>query len=325
MDVSDCPRLRISGDDAVEFLHGQTTADVKSMEVGTSVEASIVTPQGRMIDLVLLVRMEAGMLLVCSSGLGHVVKDHLEKHIFMNDKVEIQDISSKTNLFRVMGPNSNDILYTLKLSSRVLGGAFGSHETVGFENKPVIVIKGTDLGYSGYTMIVDESISLPLWKNLTAFEVELMGLDAWNVSRILSGRPMIGKELTLDYTPYDAGLYHTVSLEKGCYVGQEALAKINTLDAGRWEMWGFILEKPCHEGDKIFVKVGTSDPQEVGVITSYVDTPSMQHRALGYLRRKVLGKDGMPSLWNGASILAGADLVPGKVVNVPYPTRKFST
>lgn len=327
MDVSNNPRLRVSGPDAAEFLHGQTSADVKSMKIGTSMEACILTPQGRMIDLVILVRMESGLLLICSPGMGEIVKSHFEKHIFMNDQVEVMDISSHTKMFRVMGPDSNDILFTLKASEEIVTGKIGSSGVMGFDGKPLVVIKGTDLGYSGYTLIVDEQGAPLLWKNLNAFQVEPMGTHAWEIARVLSGRPSLGHELSEKYTPLDAGLCHTVSLNKGCYVGQEALSKIHNLNASRYEIWGISIQKPCTVGDKVFAKysgdASRKGKKEVGVITSYVDTPSMQHRALAYLNRRVLGSPGLPKLWNGASIMVGEEEIPGQVVNIPYPQRSL--
>jgi len=326
MDVSNNPRLRVSGPDASAFLHGQTSADVKSMKIGSSMEASILTPQGRMIDLVLLVRMESGVLLICSPGMGETVKSHFEKHIFMNDQVEVMDISSDTKMFRVMGPNSNDILFTLKASEEIVAGKIGSCGVMGFDGKPLVVIKGTDLGYSGYTLIIDEQGAPLLWKNLNAFQVEPMGTQAWEIARVLSGRPVLGHELSEKFNPFDAGLCHTISLNKGCYVGQEALSKIHNLNAGKYEIWGISIQKPCLVGDKVFAKYSGdgSGKKEVGMITSYVDTPSMQHRALAYLNRKVLGSPGgLPKLWNGARVMVGQQEIPGQVVNVPYPQRSL--
>lgn len=323
LDASDCPRIRVAGPDAAAFLHGQTSVNVEGMRPGNSKEACILTAQGRIIDLVLLVRTESGFLVICSPGMGQHIADHFRKHIFMSDDVEVQDVSAATAMFRVMGPKSNDILYTLELSETVLGGEFGTHEVVGFDGEPLIVIKGTDLGYSGYTLIISESGAAALWSTLTAFEIEPMGTEAWNIARILSGRPKVPSELNDSYTPFDCGLYHTVCLNKGCYVGQEALAKIYNLDAGKWEMWGLAVEKPCAAGDEIFV-VTSEGHAKAGKVSSYVDTVAGEHRALCFLDRKLLGKEHMPSTWNGTVVNVGEDMVQAHVKSVPYPTRALN-
>lgn len=55
-----------------------------------------------------------------------------------------------------------------------------------------------------------------------------MGSEAWQMARVLAGRPAPGAELTEDFNPLEAGLYHAVSVQKGCYIGQETIAKVGT-------------------------------------------------------------------------------------------------
>ena len=79
----------------------------------------------------------------------------------------------------------------------------------------------------GYTFIADESVGTDLWRALTSQEgVEPLGADGWEIARVLAGRPAPGRELTPDYNPLEAGLYHAVSVNKGCYIGQETIAKV---------------------------------------------------------------------------------------------------
>ena len=56
-----------------------------------------------------------------------------------------------------------------------------------------------------------------------------MGEEAWEAARIVCGRPAPGSELTQDFNPLEAGLYHAVSVDKGCYIGQETLSKVRRL------------------------------------------------------------------------------------------------
>ena len=68
-----------------------------------------------------------------------------------------------------------------------------------------------------------------------------MGTAAWEAARIQDGRPVAGKELTEQHLPLDAGLYHAVSLNKGCYMGQETLAKVHKLNAVKQQLHGLML------------------------------------------------------------------------------------
>ena len=94
VDASEWTRLRVAGPDAEAFLHGQLSVDVRRMTSGTGREACLLTPQGRVVDLLLLLRMETGFMIVCSPDMGSEVKNHLEKHIFMSDDVAVRSVSA---------------------------------------------------------------------------------------------------------------------------------------------------------------------------------------------------------------------------------------
>jgi folate-binding protein YgfZ len=326
IDASEWSRIRVSGPDAEAFLHGQLSADIKRLSPGDGCEACLLTPQGRVIDLLLVLRMETGFIIVCSPGMGGEVKDHLEKHVFMSDNVQIMDVSGSTSMLRLVGPKSNDIMYTMQLKDGTLGGQFGAHEVVGFDGKPLVVVKGSDLGYSGYSLIIDESAAGTLWKTLVSgFGATPMGSEAWNIARVMSGRPS-QDELREPVTAFETGLYHAVSLNKGCYVGQEALAKIYGHNANKQEIWGLRVEKPCAAGDGVFVSDANGDSIKVGKVTSYVDdvskTPA-KHLALAFLK-KSRKQGALPSTWNNATVSVGAsDRVRATVTSLPYVSRKL--
>ena len=75
-----------------------------------------------------------------------------------------------------------------------------------------------------------------------------MGAAAWEAARIQDGRPVAGKELTEQHLPLDAGLYHAVSLNKGCYMGQETLAKVHKLNAVKQQLHGLVLDAQVPPG-----------------------------------------------------------------------------
>lgn len=78
-----------------------------------------------------------------------------------------------------------------------------------------------------------------------------MGEDQWEHERILSGRPRAGRELTEAHTPLEAGLWACVDLVKGCYIGQETLAKVSKLGALNRELWGIQLQTAVQPGDAV--------------------------------------------------------------------------
>lgn len=88
-----------------------------------------------------------------------------------------------------------------------------------------------------------------------------MGERGWQQMRVKAGRPEAGAELTADWTPLEAGLAGCVSLAKGCYVGQETLAKVHRLAATRHSLWGLDLAGPASPG--LPIESGTALPRQI--------------------------------------------------------------
>ena len=112
---------------------------------------------------------------------------------------------------------------------------------------------------------------------------QALGEQAWEQLRILQGRPMPGTELTENYNPLEAGLWHTVSFNKGCYIGQETIARLNTYNGVKQQLWGLKLSQAAQPGAILSVA-----EQKVGVLTSIVETAE-GFFGLGYLKTKAGG------------------------------------
>jgi len=250
VDRSHWGRLRLSGPDRLAFLHGQSTADISPMKPGSGTDTVLVDAQARTVDLATCLVQGEGALLIVSPSMAAPVLERLEKHIFMGDQVSVMDVSSKTAMFSILGPASDAIMTELQAGDLV-GAAPGTHAVLGFGGKPVVAFVGGGLPGPGYTLIVEESAAADLWRALETKAAEPMGADAWEVARVVAGRPVPGAELTAEYNPLEAGLYGAVSLNKGCYIGQEALAKVHGQGALRRELWGLVMDAPCSVGDEV--------------------------------------------------------------------------
>lgn len=222
---------------------------------------------------------------------------------------------------------------------------------MGVAGKPVIIAVGPLLSLPGYLILADEGVAADLWKSVVAQGAEPMGSDAWEVARVINGRPAPrsssssgvvvvekdddfksidakefknnnnneNRELSAEYNPLEAGLYHAVSVEKGCYVGQETLAKVHKLNAVKQELWGLSLQGPVSAGD---VVVNVKSGEKVGVVTSAVDVPAGGHRALAYLKCREKGSGKRVQLQDMEVDVGG---VKGRVVAIPYATRAFAS
>lgn len=318
IDKSHWGRLRLTGTDRMIFLNGQSTAEVVNLAPGTGRDTVLATAQARCIDLVTVYAQEQGALLITSPGMATAVTERLQRYIFLADDVRIDDLSRRTAMFSLIGPQSDDLMSSL-LPKPLLRAPVGTHAVFGFGGKPVVVAVGGGLVGRGYTMIIEESGAADLWEALVAKGAVPMGTRAWEIARVIAGRPVPGAELTNAYLPLEAGLYSAVSLNKGCYIGQETLSKVHRQGALRQELFGLELSAPAAVGDEVWVEKANPGMKPLGKVTSYVDTVQLKHRALAYLRCR--GANGKKSIMEGAVVMVRG--MQAKVVGLPFASRSF--
>jgi folate-binding protein YgfZ len=118
---------------------------------------------------------------------------------------------------------------------------------------------------------------------------------------------MPGAELTEDYNPLEAGLWESISFNKGCYIGQETITRLNTYQGVKQQLWGIRLQGSATPGTPI-----TVGDDKVGILTSLVDTAAGP-LGLGYIRTKAGGI--------GLAVTVGE--ASGTVVDVPFLSRGY--
>ncbi|KAK9844916.1 hypothetical protein WJX74_008626 [Apatococcus lobatus] len=310
VDRSHWGRLRLTGEGRLSFLQGQSTANVLELVPGQSCETVFVNAQARCVDLATCYVSEKGITILVSPCMASRVQAMLEARIFPADQVKIADVSEDTALFSLVGPGSADLLEKLG-AGRVMEagpGEPGRHMLLSCKGSPVLVALGCGLPSPGFTLLVDASAAGELWIALTAQGAVPMGERGWQQLRVKAGRPGAGSELTADWTPLEAGLAGCVSLAKGCYVGQETLAKVHRLAATRHALWGLDLAGPAALGLPIL-----SGGTKVGVLTSCVQLPNGHHAGLGYIRQRGKGiQEGSPE---GQEVEVGD--VAATIVHIP--------
>lgn len=142
----------------------------------------------------------------------------------------------------------------------------------------MVVAEGTGVALSGYTILALRDRATNITAGAVAAHVRRGGMEEWQALRVLQGRPYPDKELTLDVTPLEAGLWHTVDFEKGCYLGQETLAKQANNQGERQKLYA-VRGKGLKERERIIDTEGN----RAGVITS-----CMNEMGLAYIRKTVL-------------------------------------
>ncbi|TAD77980.1 MAG: folate-binding protein [Oscillatoriales cyanobacterium] len=298
--------LRLTGDDRASFLHNQSTADIKALQPGSGTDTVLVTATARMIDLATVAATEATLELVVSPGMGPDLYRRLDRYIFPADRVKLAQISNDYAILSLLGPASAACLAQIGLDPGNLANF--SHRSAVLPGAIDLVVRvqaGSGLALPGYTLWVARDRAGELWEAIAQAGALPLGESAWEQLRIEQGRPKPGCELTEDYNPLEACLWSAVSLNKGCYIGQEAIARLDTYKGVKLNLWGFALAQVVDCPAPI--RLGED---KVGTLTSCVAT-ELGAIGLGYLRTKV----------GGAGLSVTIEGQATEAIDLPFATR----
>lgn len=141
-----------------------------------------------------------------------------------------------------------------------------------------------DAGHPGLRAVGAPAAIRGLWERLEGQGARPVGEDAWEVRRVERGRPLAGRELTEEHNPWEARLGHTVHPDKGCYIGQEVIARLDAYDKVKQRLVGL---RWTQGGMPDPGTTLTADGREVGHLTSVARSAHLRSNlALAYLRRE---------------------------------------
>lgn len=296
--------LEISDDDRVRFLHNQSTNNFNILQPGTGCDTVFVTSTARTIDLATTYLTEDSIIVILSPNRHQYLFQWLDRYIFPMDKIQLKDITNSTAIFSLIGPESHQLVEKLGGIS-LEGKAYATHQIMEISGISVRVCLGSSLASPGYTLIVNAEEASNLWQILIENGVIPMGDRVWERLRIEQGRPIPDAELTDDYNPLEVRLLNTISYEKGCYIGQETIARLNTYKGVKQHLWGIRLSEKVEPGEVIMM-----GEEKVGKLTSITATES-GYFGLGYIKTKCGGE--------GLKVKIGDR--EGEVVDVPFLSK----
>jgi len=304
-------RIQVSGADRLRFLHNQTTNNLESLRSGQGCETVFVTSTGRTIDLVSAYVLEDAVLLLTSPGFDQRLIEWMDRYIFFADQVELKNITAQTACLTLMGSHGDALLESWGAGA-IVGQPLNQHQVFSIAGIETRISVGTGLALPGYTLFTAAAEADSLRQLLSA-QAPQLDEAAWEQLRIQQGRPLPDRELTEDYNPLEAGLWHTISLSKGCYIGQETIARLHTYRGVKQQLWGVRLnrwaepETPVVAGD-----------EKIGKLTSCVAVPlssgsEQGYQGLAYIRTKAVAP--------GLTVQIGNSQ--GELVALPYLSHEY--
>ncbi|MCS7082025.1 MAG: glycine cleavage system aminomethyltransferase GcvT [Bacteroidetes bacterium] len=288
-DVSHMGEILVRGPRASAFLQELTTNDVSRLADGKAQYSLLCREDGGIVDDLLVFRIsESEYLLVVNAA--NTTKDwaHLAAHNRVG--AELVDVSEETALLALQGPLSEAILSRLLPDLDV--SAIPHYRFRVLEDGRFLGCRRALLSATGYTgergfeLFVESDRAPAVWEALwevgSELGLALCGLGARDTLRLEMGYCLYGNDITEQTHPYEAGLGWIVKLEKGPFVGREALARIRT-EGVRRRLVGFRLEKP-NVPRREYAIVDPEDGRNIGTVTSGTYSPSLdQGIGMGYV------------------------------------------
>jgi len=296
-------RFRLMGPEAQVYLHRMVTNDILGLAPGQGAYACLLNIDGRMIaDLWAWVISAEEVLVETASTACDALMENLDKFIIM-EEVEIQDARADEGLVSIQGPLAHVVL-AKALALDIPALEPGTLWQTSDDGTGLIVASRDRTGHGGLDVYVPANAE-ELLNALRETGVEEASADCVDTLRIEAGIVQWGAELTNETIPLDAGLEGiAVSFTKGCYPGQEIIARIHSRGRPARHLAGIRLDSAAPPAGTV-VKAGGAD---VGVITSSAISPRLGSIALAYIKKEQ-GEPGTPVNCGG---------IAGTTVTLPF-------
>jgi tRNA-modifying protein YgfZ len=272
LDRSERGKLKVSGAEAGDYLQGQLTNDVESLAPGQGCYAALLNRKGHLVGDMRVLRLhEDDYFLDLEPVATEAVRRHLDTYR-IGREVEVADESDAWAITSVIGPAAAEL--------SGFGPISEEHAQTLVERDGIEVLAvATDLGLD---LITRSERAQALRELLEASGVAPVSAAAAEIVRIESGRPRFGADMDADAMPAEAGIVdRAVNFEKGCYIGQEPVARLHYRGRPNRRLVGLRLSDPAEPGAEL-----TLAEKRVGALGSACVSPARGPIALAIVRRE---------------------------------------
>jgi folate-binding protein YgfZ len=288
VDRSHRGRIRFFGEKSAEALTGLITSDVVSLHSGHGQYGAALTAKGRIVADV-RVFANGGAYLVDTAarafpGWSTMVKKYVNPRVagYRDESYSVRNIG-------VFGPDARRIVSALSgVHAPVLADLppYGNvSATIGAAS--VLVARAPDIGVEGFDLFVPFEIFDDVWRAAVAAGASPAGLEAWEIARVEAGRPEWGIDIDDNTIPQEANFdeLDAISYTKGCYIGQEVVARVHFRGHVNRHLRGLRGASP--DGPPTSAQLFDETGTHVGEVRSSVSSPRLGGIAIGMVRREI--------------------------------------
>lgn len=314
----------LTGRDRLSFLQNLVTNDAKALAPGQGCYAYMLNTRGRIVADMNILHGEDSTMLDMDARLIADFCGQLEKFVFAED-VKIRNAADELARLTLAGPNAAAVLRKITDARLELPTAPLSHVRRTAGRTPLTIFRNDQCGEVQYELIAPCGELVNLWHILheagnghgepqdTGLNLRAIGWSAFNVARIEAGTPLYGIDITDNYLPMETGPWYprAVSVKKGCYLGQEIVARMHAHNAVARLLVGLKVS-----GDLLPVAASAvvHNNSQIGIVTSSCMSPMLGYApvALGYVRRQD------SSIGSELHVNAGGQTVKALVCALPF-------
>lgn len=274
-DLSHRGTLRVTGDDRVKWLQSIISNDILPLMPGHGIYSSFLTHKGKMLSYFRIYALSDAFMVEDVGEIGDATFQAFRKFLLYGTKAKMQNGAESWGLLLVSGPKAPALIQEA-FGCDVAGLqplAFLTHEIGGHH---ALLIRTEETGETDIEILISAEALLSAWERLWTvggpMGLKPFGTDAREMLRLEAGLPRAGADLTEEIVPPEANLEgKAFSLSKGCYPGQEVVARMDTYGSVRRRMVGLVLLDPVipKTGAKLF-----SGEREIGWVSSAAYSPS---------------------------------------------------
>jgi len=322
IDLSPRGRLLVSGSEAVQFLNGLITNDMNTLEIGQWMPAAFPNVQGRLVASVRVIRLKdegtgkdaCPTFLIDTEATTHErVLKTIERFTLAGD-FRVNDITSETSMLSVQGQKAARIVDSV-LGEAAAASAANAVRQISWqkdaETAEVTVVHASHTSENGFDLIVRNDHANSLWNALQEAGSRPVGYDALEILRIEAGVPRYGVDMDNTSVVTETNLDDAVSYTKGCYIGQEIIARIKYRGHVAKKLSGVVFDVSAAIGAGALIN--SMDGKEIGRVTSVTYSPKLNRTvALAYLKYDYLAADTV------VKVLTGDQEFSAKVVVLPF-------
>jgi folate-binding protein YgfZ len=309
LDRSHEARLALYGASALDIVDRISTNDLSKLSIGAGRPSILTNAHARILDRIVVFKRADHALVLGEPGRARPLAAYLQRNIFFGDDTRIVDLGTVTHGFDLHGPHSGGILAALGVDTARLDVWQSCEAEIG--GSAVFVSRRKPVVEQRWSLMVAKEQAAQVWSALVEAGALPAGSMIYNVLRVRAGLGSVGRELSEKYIPLEVGLWDEVSFSKGCYTGQEIIARMESRNRLAKLLVSLRLDAALDAPAAMY-----NDDRNVGELTSCVTAPDGEIFALAVVKPDYARE--------GQSLSAGVQHIHAEVKAVAGVQANFS-